>query len=285
MVSVLLRVVYTVVVIALAWFFKKQVTDRMIDAIARKQDVQTGVAKPVKNFSGVIIYVIAFFILLGIWNLRTTLTGLLAAAGMVGIVIGLSLREVISDLLAGVILFFDTSFRVGDALVVGDLGGKVLDIGIRSVKLKTWDGVFATIPNRKVASEVLKNYSKYTERRLEVVVGVDYDSDLEKVRQATERVLARKDLPILKEPPPIVALDTLDASSINFKILFWFSTDIQMPWINLRGKLMEAIIEEFRKEKISIPFPQVTISSREPEIPKSTRTTRTKKKDTASGVP
>lgn len=141
----------------------------------------------VKNFFGIIIYAIAFFVLLGVWNLRTTLTGLLAAAGMVGIVIELSLREVLSDLLAGIILFFDRPFRVGDSLVMGDIGGKVLDIGARSVKLKTWDGIFATIPNRKVASEVLKNYSKYTQRRLEVVVGVDYDSDLEKARKGIER--------------------------------------------------------------------------------------------------
>lgn len=68
-----------------------------------------------------------------------------------------------------------------------------------------------------------------------------------------------------------MALETLDASSINFKVLFWFSTDAGIPWIKLRGKLMQVIVEEFRKEKISIPFPQVTISPREgsepPKIP------------------
>ena len=80
----------------------------------------------------------------------------------------------------------------------------MLDIGLRSVKLKTWDGIYATIPNRKVCSEVLR-YS------------------------------------------------------------FWFSTDAGVFWITLRGKLMQAIVEEFRKRKISIPFPQVTLSSREGE--------------------
>ena len=269
MVNVLYRIVYSVVVIVVAWLIKKYVTDSMVDAFAKKQKVGAGASKPIKNFFGIIIYVAAFFILLGIWNLRTTLTGLLAAAGMVGIVIGLSLREVLSDLLAGVILFFDRPFKVGDSLVVGDIGGKVLDIGVRSVKLKTWDGIFASIPNRKVTSEVLKNYSKYTQRRLEIIVGVDYDSDLERVRKAMDRALAIDDLPILKDPKPVVALETLDASSINFKVQFWFSTDSGMPWMSLRGKLLQAIVEEFRKEKITIPFPQVTISSREPEIPKS----------------
>lgn len=269
MVNVLYRIVYSVVVIIVAWLIKKYVTDSMVDTFAKKQKVKAGASKPIKNFFGIIIYVVAFFILLGIWNLRTTLTGLLAAAGMVGIVIGLSLREVLSDLLAGVILFFDRPFKVGDSLVVGDIGGKVLDIGVRSVKLKTWDGIFASIPNRKVTSEVLRNYSKYTQRRLEIIVGVDYDSDLERVRKAMDRALAIDDLPILKDPKPVVALETLDASSINFKVQFWFSTDSGMSWMSLRGKLLQAIVEEFRKEKITIPFPQVTISSREPEIPKN----------------
>ena len=269
MINVLYRIVYSVVVIVVAWLIKKYVTDSMVDTFAKKQKVKAGASKPIKNFFGIIIYVVAFFILLGIWNLRTTLTGLLAAAGMVGIVIGLSLREVLSDLLAGVILFFDRPFKVGDSLVVGDIGGKVLDIGLRSVKLKTWDGIFASIPNRKVTSEVLRNYSKYPQRRLEIIVGVDYDSDLQRVRKAMDRALAIDDLPILKDPKPLVALETLDASSINFKVQFWFSSDAGMPWMSLRGKLLQAIVEEFRKEKIAIPFPQVTISSRESETPKN----------------
>lgn len=73
----------------------------------------------------------------------------------------------------------------------------------------------------------------------------------------------------MKDPEPVVALETLDTSSINFKVQFWYSTDAGMPWMSLRGKLLQAIVEEFRKEKSAIPFPQVTISSRESETPKN----------------
>ena len=271
MFSVVYQVIYSIVAVAAAWLVKKFVSDRLIDNFTTKLELGEHEAKPIKKIFAVIIYIIAFFILLGIWHLRGTLTGLLAGAGIVGIVIGLAIRDIISDLLAGIILFFDRPFKIGDSLVVGNVGGKVLDIGLRSVKLRTWDGVFATIPNRKVCSEVLKNYAKYNQRRLEVVVGVDYDSDLEKVQEAITKALNREDVPILKDPEPIVALETLDASSINFKVLFWFQTDVGIPWIILRGKLIKAIVEEFRKEKISIPFPQVTISPREgsepPKIP------------------
>lgn len=271
MLIIIYQVIYSIVVILAAWLTKKFVSDRLIDNFTKKLELEEQTAKPIKNFFAVITYIIAVFILLGIWHLRGTLTGLLAGAGIVGIVIGLAIRDVISDLLAGIILFFDRPFKIGDALAIGDVGGKVLNIGLRSVKLKSWDGVFITVPNRKVCSEVLKNYTKYDRRRLEVVVGVDYDSDLEKVREAITKALNRENLPILKDPEPIVALETLDSSSINFKVLFWYSYDIGIPWINLRGKLIQAIVEEFRKQKISVPFPQVTISSREgsepPRIP------------------
>jgi len=214
MIGALHQIIYSVITVGAAWILKRLVADRFVEDYAKRLKLEEQASKPVKNFLTVVVYVIALFVLLCIWELRATLTGLLAGAGMVGIVIGLSLREVISDLLAGIILFFDRPFRVGDSLVVGSVGGKVLDIGLRSVKLKTWDGIYATIPNRKVCSEVLKNYS---------------------------------------------------TSSINFKVLFWFSTDAGVPWITLRGKLMQAIVEEFRNRKISIPFPQVTLSSREGE--------------------
>jgi len=258
--------IYSLVVIAGAWFAKKMISDKLVSGFAEKLKLEAHVVNPVKKFFAVIIYVIAFFILLGIWGLRGTLTGLLAGVGVAGIVIGLAVREILSDLLAGIILFFDRPFKIGDAVVVGDIGGQVLDIGLRSTKIKTWDGIFVTVPNSKVYSGIVKNYTRYNCRRLEVEVGVDYDSNLEKVQKAINNALAREDMPILKEPEPIVALDSLSDSSINFKVLFWYSYDVGIPWITLRGKIIQAIVEEFRKEGIVIPFPQITISRREETI-------------------
>lgn len=170
MLTVIYQIIYSMVVIVAAWLAKRLISDRLIGNFTKKLELEEDEAKPIKKFFAVIIYIIVIFALLGIWHLRGTLTGLLAGAGIVGIVIGLAIRDVISDLLSGIILFFDRPFKIGDSLVIGNVGGKVLDIGLRSVKLKTWDGVFTTIPNRKVCSEVLKNYTKYNERRLEVAV-------------------------------------------------------------------------------------------------------------------
>jgi len=257
------RIVSSAVVVVVAWILARYVISRLIMAYATRLGLEAHTAQPVRRVLVGIVYVVAFVVLLGIWGLRGTLTGMLAGAGIAGIVIGMALRDIIADLLAGVILFFDRPFKIGDAMTMGDVGGTVLDIGIRSVRLKTWDGVYVTIPNSKVYAGVVKNYSHYDRRRLEMVVGVDYDSDLNRVQEALRRVLKRGDIPVLEEPEPIIALESLSGSSIDFKVLFWYGYDTGMPWITFRGMLMQAVVEEFRREGISIPFPQVTISQRD----------------------
>lgn len=257
------QIIFSIAVIAAAWLGKKFISDRTIDKYTKKLKLQEHIVKPIKRIFAIAIYIVAVFILLAIWNLTATLTGLLAGAGFAGIVIGLAVRDTVSDLLSGIIIFFDKPFKIGDALVVGDVGGQVLDIGLRSVKMKSWDGIFITIPNRKICSEVLKNWTYYDRRRLEINVGVDYDSDLEKSKEAISKALQREDLPVLKDPEPLVFLEKLGPSSIDFKALFWFKYDIPMSFFNLKGGIMEAIVEEFRKRKITIPFPQVTISPKE----------------------
>jgi len=94
-------------------------------------------------------------------------------------------------------------------------------------------------------------------------VGVDYESNLNKVQKAINQALSREDMPILKDPEPIAAIDTLGGSSVNFKVLFWYSYDLGIAWITLKGKIIQAILEEFRKQGITIPSSPITISSRE----------------------
>lgn len=271
MVEIIKGVTYQIIssigVIILAWLAKRFVSDRLINKFTERLKFKDHAAAPIKKVFAVLIYAVAIFVLLGIWGLRGTLTGLLAGAGIVGIVIGFATRDVISDLLAGIILFFDRPFDIGDAAVVGDIGGQVLDIGLRSVKIKTWDGIYVTIPNRKIHAETVKNYTHYNTRRLDFSIGVDYNSDLKKVRRAIGKVLARKDLPILEDPAPFYFLEKLGPSSIDFKIFFWFSYKVMkekgMSFFNLKGEIISYLVEEFKKQNINIPFPQVTLSQRE----------------------
>ena len=146
--------------------------------------------------------------------------------------------------------------------------GTVLDIGLRSTKIKTFDGKFVTIPNSKVASSVVTNVSVYEGRRLELIVGVDYNTDLKKARKAIENTIfiLEKNGMIKKEPKTKIIIDEFAGSSINFKLMFWYdpayTKEHEIFFTEIRGALIEEIKRQFDKVGITIPFPQVTVSNR-----------------------
>jgi small-conductance mechanosensitive channel len=165
-------------------------------------------------------------------------------------------------------LFFDRPFKIGDSINIEKLWGVVQDIGIRSTRLRTFDGKFVTIPNSKIAKSIITNVSVFEGRRLDLTVGVDYDTDLKKAKKAIERAvrkLERKGM-IKEEPKPRTFVNSFGDSSIDFKIIFWYNTkyvkEHDMWFKEVKGELIDAIKREFEKEKITIPFPQVTLSER-----------------------
>ena len=263
------QIIYTIGII-IGVIIVNKVIKRAVSRFAEETKLEAGVSKPVTKLLSVIVYIIAILSLLGIWGLKGTLTGLFAGAGIIGIVIGFATKDILSDLLAGLMLFFDKPFRIGDAININDLWGSVKDIGLRSTKLKTFDGKFVTIPNNKIAKSVVTNVSVYKEegRRLDLIVGVDYNTNLDKARKALEKSIKKlqKEGMIKEEPKHRIFLDELAGSSINFKVMFWYSPEYtkekEMLFFEVKGKLIQTIKEQFEKQKINIPFPQVTLSER-----------------------
>jgi small-conductance mechanosensitive channel len=256
------NVIYTIITILIAYIIKRAISDRIVTSFAKKTKVSDAVSKPIKKLFAVVIYIIAIIVILGIWNLKDITLGLLTGAGVIGIVIGFAAKDVFADILAGIILFFDRPFKIGEAIKIGDYSGKVEDIGLRSVKIKTWDGLRVTIPNSKVESEVVTNYSYYDKRRLDLVVGVDYGTDLKKATKVIRKVLKKKEFGILEDPEPRIMVDDFAPSSINLKILFWVSKQGPLPLYEYKSKLREEIKEAFKKNKIKIPFPHIEVIQR-----------------------
>jgi len=261
------QIVYTAAMLIISVIVARTVR-RFVLNFAERARIDRHTASPITKLISAGIYIVALVILLGIWGLRGELTGLLAGAGIAGIVIGFATKDILSDLLAGIMLFFDRPFKIGHVININDLWGTVEDIGLRSTKLKTFDGKRVVIPNSNVASSVVTNVSIYTGRRLEVTVGVDYDTDLNRARKAIEKAvgtLEKKGM-VKKEPKTRMFLTEFENSSINFKILFWYDPDYadkhDLWFFEIRGELIAQIKKEFDKAGIIIPFPQVTLSER-----------------------
>jgi len=206
-----------------------------------------------KNVIRVVILVCGILWILSIW--KVNLTPLFASAGIAGIAVALAAKDSLANFFGGISIFFDKAYQVGDYIIL-DSGerGEVVDIGIRSTRIKTRDDVLITIPNSIMANSKIINESAPIPRfRIRVPVGVAYGSNLKKVEQLMLKV-AQDNPRVVKEPPARVRLREFADSSINFELLCWVS-DPSLKGLTIH-ELLYAIYDTFEQNQIVIPFPQ-----------------------------
>ncbi|HDJ30613.1 MAG TPA: mechanosensitive ion channel family protein [bacterium] len=189
------------------------------------------------------------------------ITGLLAGAGIVGIALGLGARSLIQDFLAGIFIILENVYRIGDVVCLDGTCGAVENITLRKTVLRDLDGVQHHISNGSIkkASNLSKDFA-----RVNLNVGIAYNSDLKKVIEVVNRVgkeLAEdpewKDS-ILK-PPQFVRVDDFADSAMIIKIVG--DTKPLKQWA-VTGELRKRLKIAFDKENIEIPFPQMVIWQR-----------------------
>lgn len=168
--------------------------------------------------------------------------------------LGLGLQQVFNDLMCGLILLVEPSIRVNDIVEVDGIVARVKEIGLRTSKVEGRDGIIVIIPNHKLVSENLINWSSNNHiTRFSVEVGVTYDSDVELVKKILVET-AWKHERIKTNPAPFVRFTNFGESSLNFELLFW--SNYLFPIKDVQSDLRFMIYDEFKKQGIKIPFPQ-----------------------------
>lgn len=174
--------------------------------------------------------------------------------GALGVGIGLGLQALVNNLVSGLIIAFEKPVNVGDIVEFDGQTGTMKSIGFRSSVVSTWDGADMIIPNGNLLSSQLINWTlSDKKRRLEIIVGVAYGSDLENVQRVINEVLA-SDGRIMQNPAPVPLLQEFSNSSINIRILFWVRNI--RDGFALKSDLIAAIDKAFKANDIVIPFPQ-----------------------------
>ena len=184
--------------------------------------------------------------------------------GALSVGIGFGLQTIINNLVSGVILAFERPIQIGDDIEVGTLTGKVKEVGIRASKILAYDGSEIIVPNGDLLSQSLINWTLSDKRRrIELIIGVAYQSKMDKVQALIQEVL--DEARILKFPPPKIFMQNFGESSVDFRVLFWVeSMDI---YLDVRNEVMNAIFETFLKNGIEIPYPKRDLYLK--ELPKS----------------
>jgi len=178
-------------------------------------------------------------------------------AGALGVGIGFGLQDLVNNFIAGILLIFERPIQVGDVIELDSLTGTVESIGIRTSIVRTFDGSDVIIPNGQLVSSRLTNWTfSDTQKRIEVKVGVQYGTDINKVISILEDIAsAHKD--IFKDPKPTVLFHNFGNSSLDFELRCW--TYITNDWLKIKTDLFVAVNNKLNEEGISIPFPQQDI--------------------------
>jgi len=206
-----------------------------------------------KNVIRVVMIVAGLIWLLAVWKID--LTPLFASAGIAGIAVALAAKDTLANFFGGISIFMDRTFKLGDYIILDTQErGEVVEIGIRSTRIKTRDDVIITIPNSILANSKIINESAPIPRfRIRVPVGVAYGSDLDKVEKVLLQVAAGNDN-VAKDPEARVRLRLFNHSSVDYELLCWVD-DPSLKGLETHN-LLRAAYNAFAEHDIVIPFPQ-----------------------------
>ena len=239
---------------ALAIFFVGKLVIRMlvgaIRKVMRKQDVDKTLETFICNLVRVALLVVVVIAAVGALGVETT--SFIAIFGAAGLAVGLALQGSLSNFASGVLIVLFRPYRVGDFIEAAGIAGSVEQVQILTTILKTGDNKQIIVPNSQIMDSIIINYSANDTRRIDMVVGVSYEDDLDKVRATLEELIAAEDR-ILAEPAATIAVSELGDSSVNFVVRPWAKTS---DFWGVKFDLTEAIKKRFDKDGISFPFPQ-----------------------------
>ncbi len=231
-------------------------------ALGRSRKIDT----TLQHFFGSLVRyaLIVFTVLATLQQFGIQTTSFLAVLGAAGLAIGLALQGTLSNVAAGVMLLIFRPFKVGDFIEAGSVTGTVTHLNLFTTELRTGDGIYIVSPNTELWGKSLKNFSRNPTRRIQIVLGIDYDDDINLAIDTAKSVVAAETL-ALTDPAPQFVVAEMAESSVNIFVRVWVNTpDYWTAFFNLNKNLKEAC----DKAGITIPFPQRSVHIESGELPK-----------------
>ncbi len=236
---------------------------RWITSISNKwPDMSQMSVRLASNIGYYLIVVISFIIAIG--SLGIDMTSISLIAGALSIGIGFGLQTVVSNLIAGIILMFERTIRIGDTIEISDtLRGRVTDMRIRSTTIKTFDNIDIVIPNSSFIQNNVINWTlDDNSRRLHIPFSVAYGTDVTDVKNIILDELEQSDLKYIKDKhnkEPEVWMIAMNNSSVDFELLVWVHWDNKLRPNSLKSEFLILIYNALYKHGIQIPFPQLDL--------------------------
>ncbi len=246
------------VLIFVAIIWASVLVERIISLVFKTEDSNFPGRRKSKSGSWVLfsklgVYIVGFLLAFAAAGISMDRMAIVLGALSVGI--GFGLQNIVNNLVSGIILAVEKPMEVGDVIELGNRMGTVKEIGFRSSQIATYDGSVIIVPNGDFISQQLINWthSNNNYRRVDLVIGVPYGTDLEKAKTIVMAILeSHKE--VARYPAPLVLVHQFGSSSVDLRALFW--TAEFDKWVGLRSDVLQQIYQRFGESGIEIPFPQ-----------------------------
>jgi small conductance mechanosensitive channel len=227
-----------------------ELTRRFVRRVASKANIDATLT----SFLNTLVYygVLALAIIAALNRLGVQTASIIAILGAAGLAVGLALQGSLSNFAAGVLLIIFRRFRVGDLIEGAGVFGHVEEIQLITTSIVTPDNKTVIVPNANLTNDNITNYTLKGKIRVDTLVGVAYESDIDQVRQVILEALNADDR-ILHQPTPEVVLVELADSSLNFSVRPWVRPEHYIP---VQPSIYEAVKKRLDQAGIVIPFPQ-----------------------------
>lgn len=241
-----------------------KISNLLIEGSIHKIRDLTGLSREltplIENIWTVLIIIVSIMLVLSIWKIN--ITPLLASAGIVGVAVALAAKDTLANFFGGISIFFDKPYKIGDYIVI-DSGerGEVVNIGVRSTRIKTRDDILITIPNSIIANtKIINESAPIPNFRMRIPFTLAYGTEIDTVEEIL-LAISKDSNNVQNDPEPRIRFRTFGDSSLNFELLCW----AKEPAIRGRTihELNKDIYKRFREAGITFPFPHRTVYLRE----------------------
>ncbi|AWB28060.1 mechanosensitive ion channel family protein [Halococcoides cellulosivorans] len=230
-----------------------------IGRVLQARNLDAHARKPLIKLVNIAVLFVAVAVAFGLAGFGSFLQSLATIAAAGTLAIGFALQDVMKNLAAGVFIFTDRPFRIGDWIEWDDYSGRVEDISLRVTRVRTFDNELLTVPNSHLTDGVIKNPVDADRLRVKVDFGIGYDDDID---AATDIVLdeAEAHPDVLATPDPSVRVTELGDSSVVLQSRVWIGDPSRSDVVRIRGEYTASVKERFDDAGIDIPYPNRTVS-------------------------
>ena len=247
--DIVLALLVVVLAVVVSRFIRKNLYKLLLRVSAKRS-----FSNLFSTITQIIVLLIGLFVALDILQLNKAVSSLLAGAGIIGIILGFAFQDITSNFISGIYITLKKPFDLGHTIKTNDFIGNVEEIQLRSTTIRTFSGLHLMIPNRDIIQKPLINYSLTPERRIELELFVDHNSDIEIAHKAAFDAISKIDY-LYPGKPVEIYFNDVKYTAIKISVWFWIDNHSPPGYMVARHDAIFNIITALKENNISLVLP------------------------------